>query len=254
MNRFGLNTFTIAEIRLIGSFKAQLLAELEKKIDSRHKIFVVTPNPEFIVFAQANPWFKKILNQADLAIPDGVGLVWASKLLGNPIKERISGTDLMENLCQLAAKKNWSVYLLGGWPGVAQKALAVLKKRYPGLKGWAETGPKISNQEFRIKNNEFWVKKINQKKPDLLFVALGMGKQEKLIADNWPDLKVKLAMGVGGAFDYLSGEIPRAPNWLRKIGFEWFYRLIREPWRWRRQLALVRFVWLVVKEKFFETF
>ncbi len=250
MNRFGLNTFTIAEIGLIGSSKARLLAELEKKISSRHKIFMVTPNPEFVVFAQANPWFKKILKQADLAIPDGVGLVWASKLLGSPIKERISGTDLMENLCQLAAKKGWSVYLFGGWPGVAQKALAVLKKRYPGLKGWAESGPKLEIGNWKLEIEEKWLKEINKKKPTFLFVAFGMGKQEKFIADNWPDLKVKLAMGVGGAFDYISGETPRAPNWLRKIGFEWLYRLIREPWRWRRQLALIRFGWLVVKEKF----
>lgn len=150
----------------------------------------------------------------------------------------------------MAAKKNWTVYLLGGYPGVAKKTLKVLKRKYPGLKGWAGPGPKISNKKFRIISSEFWLNKINQKKPDLLFVAFGMGKQEKFIADNWKKLDVKLAIGVGGAFDYLSGEVPRAPQWMRKIGFEWFYRLIREPWRWRRQLALLKFAGLIFKEKF----
>jgi N-acetylglucosaminyldiphosphoundecaprenol N-acetyl-beta-D-mannosaminyltransferase len=248
MSKLGLNTTTIAGISLVGSSQDQLLAVLEEKINFRHKLFLVTPNPEFVVFAETNPWFKTILKKADLAIPDGTGLLWASKILDKSLKERISGIDLMADLCRLAAKNGWTVYLLGGWSGVAKKALAVLKKRYPGLKGWAESGP-VMSLESRVKSHQFWVKKINQKNPDLLFVGLGMGKQEKFIAANWNKLNVRLAMGVGGAFDYLSGEISRAPKWMRDGGFEWLYRLIREPWRWRRQLALLKFVGLVIKEK-----
>ncbi len=290
MAKFGLNTFTINQIDVVSSSKSQLLIEIEKKITSRHKIFIVTPNPEFIIFAKENPWFKAILKKADLAIPDGVGLVWASRFLarkentsevkhrlrhegtseveqgGESIKERISGTDLMQDLCRLAAKKGWTVYLLGGRTGVAKKALAVLKKRYPRLKGWAETGPTLEDtpgvkQGLGPENTPGvkpsaghlrggkWVERINQKSPTFLFVGMGMGKQEKFIADNWKKLDVKLAMGVGGAFDYLSGEIPRAPRWIRNLGLEWLYRLIREPWRWRRHLRLIKFVQLVVKEK-----
>jgi len=250
-----LNIVKIAGLDLISTPEKRLLAFLRSRIVENRKTFVTTLNPEFLVFAEQNPWFKAILKKADVAIPDGVGLVWASRILNQPIKERISGTDLMEKLCQKAAKKKWSVYLIGGQPGVAEKTLAVLKKRYPGLKGWAKSGPKLE----LIKNN--WspkakkevkntVKEINAKKPDLLFVAFGMGKQEKFIADNWRKLNVNFAMGVGGAFDYLSGTVPRAPNWVRGVGLEWLFRLFCQPWRWKRQVRLIEFVWLVIKEKF----
>jgi len=293
------DTAKIVGITLNSTSKAQVLRKITSRLDRQEKTFIVTPNPEFLVFANRNPWFKKILDKADLAIPDGIGLVWASRFLAlrSPTKillsasdslakkrpllkethrrsqgeasqnlwasraqqdkvptrftlqGRISGTDLMEKLCQVAAKQGWGVYLLGGRPGVAKKALMNLKSRSPGLKGWAESGPKLELAHWDSRGVKKWVGKINQKSPELLFVAFGMGKQEKFIGENWRDLKVKMAMGVGGAFDYLAGEIPRPPAWSQNLGLEWFYRLIRQPWRWRRQLALIEFVWLVLKEK-----
>jgi len=253
MSKKGRFQATIVGISLDSISQRRLLKKIIERIEKYKKTFIVTPNPEFIVFAQKHSWFKKILNQADFAIPDGVGLIWAGKILGQPIKERISGTDLMEKLCREATKRSLSIYLIGGKPGVAKKALRVLKKRYPGLKGWAETGPQISldtSEVVLMDTSVSEVKQINQKKPDLLFVAFGMGKQEKFIYDNWDRLNVKLAMGVGGAFDYLSSQVPRAPNWVRKAGLEWLFRLIHQPWRWRRQLTLLEFIWLVFKEKF----
>lgn len=245
----------IGGIRLNSTSEDEVLRKIVVRIEKNKRIFVVTPNPEFLVDAQKHPWFKKILNQADFALPDGIGLVWAGKILDQPIQERISGTDLMESLCANAAKRGWKVYLLGGQPGVAKKTLTVLKKRYPGLKGWAETGPKL-----QLKPKTYYlspqqeiakiIKRIDSKHPDLLFVAFGMGKQERFIWDNWGKLDVKLAMGVGGAFDFISKKISRAPKWARGLGLEWLYRLIRQPWRWRRQLALFEFIWLVIKEKF----
>jgi len=248
MGRLGLNIVKIGQIGVASSSKERLLRKISQELSSRHKLFLVTPNPEFVVFAQENLWFKKILDKASLAVPDGAGLLLAAKVLGKPIKERITGTDLMVDLCRLAEKKGWPVYLLGGWPGVAEKALAGLKNRFPALEGFADSGPEIKNLKQSLKS-DFWTRKINRKKPAFLFVGLGMGKQEKFIADNWPKLEVKLAMGVGGAFDYLAGEVARAPKWLRKLGFEWLYRLFKQPWRWKRQLVLVKFGWLVVKEK-----
>lgn len=239
----------IGGITLNSTSQTRVLGKIAERIKKNKKTFVVTPNPEFIVYAHKHLWFKKILNQADFAIPDGIGLVWAGKILGQPIKERISGTDLMEKLCQEAVKRNWSVYLLGAKPGVAKKTLEVLQKRYSGLKGWTESGPKLKIEKWNLKTAKDWVEKVNQKKPDLLFVGFGMGKQEKFIWDNWDKLDVRLAMGVGGAFDYLSGQIPRAPKWVQKIGLEWLFRLLREPWRWKRQLRLLEFIWLVIKEK-----
>lgn len=245
----------ILGITLNSTPENEVLREIMKRIRKNKKTFIVTPNPEFIVYAQKNPWFKKILIQADFAVPDGIGLTWAGKILGQSIKERISGTDLMEKLCQEADKHYWSVYLLGGRPEVAKKTLAVLKKRYSGLKGWAESGPKLNLQPITYnlspkKEITRAIKSINSKNPDFLFIAFGMGKQEKFIWDNWDKLDVKLAVGVGGAFDYLSGKVPRAPKWVRNLGLEWLFRLIKESWRWRRQLALLEFIWLVIKEKF----
>lgn len=244
------NSVKILGVRLNSTSSSQLLKEVIIRIKSDSKTFIVTPNSEFLTFAQHNPWFKQVLNSAEAAIPDGIGLIWAGKFLGSPIEERIHGTDFMEELCSAAAKEGLTVYFLGGRPGVAQRALESLQGRYLGLKGWAEEGPpeiKIKSSKFKI--DQKWVEKINQHAPDLLFVGLGMGKQEKFIYDNWKDLKVKLAIGVGGAFDYFSGRVPRAPVCLRKIGLEWFYRLLRQPWRVRRQLALLKFIGLVLKEK-----
>lgn len=255
MSKKELNTVKIAGLDLISTSEKRLLAFLAPRVVENRKTFVTTPNSEFLVFARHNPWFNAILKKTDVAIPDGVGLIWASRILGQPIKERISGTDLMKKICQKAAKKKWSVYLIGGQPGVAKETLVILKKRYPGLRGWAKTGPKLElmkgNWSPKAKQEvKKIVKEINTKKPDLLFVAFGMGKQEKFIWDNWDKLKVKLGMGVGGAFDYISKQVPRAPKWLRNLGLEWLYRLFHQPWRWKRQLRLIEFVWLVIKKKF----
>jgi len=214
------------------------------------------------------------LIHSDIAIPDGIALLWAKEVLkkkslfsrllvgfwtGLKIifigwgEKRITGADLTERLCQMAAKKNWSVYFLGGKTGIAQKALGKLQKKYPGLKGWAMSGPQLSLEsgvwvQESKKKIEGLAKEINAKSADLLFVAFNMDKQLKFIGENWPSLNVRLAMGVGGTFDYLSGKVKRAPQWIQKTGFEWLYRLFREPWRFKRQLSLLKFIWLTLRE------
>lgn len=209
---------------------------LEKGVKKR---FVITPNPEILMLAQKDPELKKILNQADLAVADGVGVVWAAKFLGKPLKERVTGVDLMESLCKMAQKNGYTIGLIGGGPGVAVKTAECLRKKHPGLR--------------IVLAQEEWPHKL-LKSPklliDLLFVAFGAPKQEKWISENLPELPVKVAMGVGGAFDYLSGQIRRAPKWVQNLGLEWLYRLIRQPWRLRRQMILLKFVWLVLKERF----
>jgi len=255
----------IIQTNLNSSSMDEVLGLIEGRISRNKKTFIVTPNPEFLVYAQEHPWFAMLLIQSDIAIPDGVALLWAREVIkekgffkrllkgfltGLKViflgwgKRRATGTDLMAKLCQLAAKKGWSIYLLGGKTGIAQKTLAILVQKYPNLHGWAENGPKLSLKNWDTKLTEEYVQKINQKTPDLLFVAFGMGKQEKFIFDNGDKLNIKLAMGVGGAFDYLSGEVKRPPQWIQNMGFEWFYRLMKEPWRWKRQLSLGKFIWL----------
>lgn len=202
----------------------EALAQVEKWIWRAGKYYIVTPNPEFIVAAQKDSVFKKILNNADLSIPDGVGL----KLSGK-IKNTFSGTDFMEKLIGISAEKGFVVGFLGGKDGVAEKAAECLKRKYPTLK-----------VSFTSADTESLIPPL-----DILFVALGHIKQEKWIADNLDKIPVHLAMGVGGAFDYLSGQVPRAPVWVRNLGFEWLFRLIIQPWRIKRQLALIKYLWLI---------
>lgn len=269
------NTFKIFGIELISNSLEEVPGLVERRIAKGQKTLIVTPNTEFLVFSRKNPWFKRILMQSDIAIPDGVALIWAGEVLkkNNPFfrllvgfwtglkviflgwgKRRVTGTDLMAKLCQLAAKKGWSIYLLGGKERIAEKTLKILQAKSIGLEGWTENGPQLSlragvwSQESEKKADQL-IKSINAKSPDLLFVAYTMDKQLKFIGENWPKLKVKMAMGVGGAFDYLSGEVKRPPQWIQNMGFEWFYRLMKEPWRWKRQLSLGKFIWLVLTSK-----
>jgi len=192
------------------------------------KHYIVTPNPEFIVLAESDQDFRQILNQADLAIPDGVGL---------RVGERVTGTDLMIKLCGLAAEKGYSVFLLGGRNGVAKEAAKRLKERFVNLNivGTYEGDPSRNFQFSEI---------------DLLFVAYGAPKQEKWIAKNLSKIPVRVAMGVGGAFDFIAGKKKRAPAVLRRLGLEWFWRLIQEPQRFPRILnATIKFPLLVFLDK-----
>lgn len=199
----------------------EALAQVEKWVVNPGKHYVVTPNPEFLVVAQKDPVFKKILNDADLSIPDGAGL----KLSGK-IKNTFSGTDFMEKLIGVSAEKSFAVGFLGGKDGVAKEAAECLKQKYPKLK-----------VVFTSADTESLIPPL-----DLLFVALGHVKQEKWIAANLDKIPVHLAMGVGGAFDYLSGRVPRAPVWMRGLGLEWLFRLVIQPWRIKRQLALGQYI------------
>ncbi len=206
------------------------------------KYYIVTPNPEIVVAAQGNPHYKKILNEAKIALPDGVGVFLGSALMGHPLKERITGVDFMEEVCRRSSEQPLRMGFLGGRGGVAELTAECLKKKYP----WIDVV--FVGEEWDMKS------KVESRKSkveiDILFVAFGHPKQEEWIYENLEHLPVKVAMGVGGAFDYISGRVERAPFMVRAIGMEWLYRLVREPWRWRRQMALGKFVWLVVKERF----
>lgn len=230
----------------------EALAIAEKWIWNPGKHYIVTPNLEFILAAQKDREFREILNKADLAIPDSFRLglsYWLLKksrlerllfwpLFFFPIKivmqfDVVTGTDLMESLCKLSAEKGFTVGFLGGRDEVAKRCAERLLRKYPSLK--------VSYVSVFSLNTKYKIPHT-----DILFVALGHIKQEKWIAKNLPNLSVKVAMGVGGAFDYLSGSVPRAPKWLRGMGFEWLFRLIIQPWRIKRQLALVKFIFYIM--------
>ncbi len=224
-----------------------LLVILEKGDKNR---YFVTPNPELLIIASRDNSYRKILNSADLALPDGAGVVWASKLLGRPLGHRLAGADLMENVCRDVAARPITVGFLGGGPGIAEKTSECLRQKYPGLKVLLTYGGNPDNKTLELIKKETR-KKNGDKKIDILFVAFGSPKQEIWIADNLKDLPAKLTIGVGGAFDFVSGKIKRAPLWIRKFGLEWIFRLIIQPWRIKRQASLINFVFLVLKEKLF---
>jgi len=203
---------------------------------------ICTTNPEFVMAAQTDADFRRVLHEADLCLADGIGLVWASRWLGAPLPERVPGSELVYHLAELCAQKGWRLFLLGAAPGVAEQAAAIFQARYPGLiiVGTYAGSPDPAE-------NEAIVQRINESRADVLFVAYGAPRQDKWIARNREALTaVRLAIGVGGSLDFVTGKAVRAPCWLQKLGLEWLHRLIKEPWRWRRMLALPRFVVRVI--------
>ena|GEM_PF-525138 len=224
----------------------QALSLLLKKLEdnSTKGFFVATPNPEMLLEAQKNAPFKKILQNTGLNIPDGTGIIWASIINHTPLPERVTGTDLMENLCTKILPDT-GVFLLGGAGKVAEKVKTTLEaSRKISIVG-THSGSAAPSDDLNIR------KIINAAKPDLLFVAYGAPKQELWLARNLPHLpSVKVAIGVGGAFDFIAGEKKRAPVWMRKTGLEWLYRVIRQPGRINRIFnATIRFPILFMYEK-----
>ena len=217
-----------------------IITSLEKRAK---KVSIFTPNPEIIMAALKDDSFKKVVNTASLALPDGVGVLWAGKLLGEPFQSRITGVDFMLELCKEAAKRGFTIGLFGGGKQIAERAAECLLAKYPSLKisYVSDGGDKIQNTKYKIPNT------------DILFVALGFPKQEKWIYENLPRIPVQVAMTVGGAFDYISGAVPRAPLFVRNLGLEWFFRLLIQPWRLRRQLVLFKFIFLVLRNRLFST-
>jgi exopolysaccharide biosynthesis WecB/TagA/CpsF family protein len=203
-------------------------------VRARH---VCTINPEFMMIAQNDVNFFNILSRADLCVPDGVGLLWAARHLGKPLPERVTGSDGVPRIAERAAQSGWRLFFLGAAPGIADKAAEVLRASYPGLQVVGTySGSPAPEEEDAI------VKRVNAASADILFVAYGAPEQDKWIARNLPRLRVTMAMGVGGAFDFIAGIVPRAPLWMQRLGLEWLFRLYLQPWRIGRMMRLPRFV------------
>lgn len=220
----------------------QVLDEIDGIIQKREPSFVVAINPEKIMKASKDEELLKLLNSAAIQIPDGVGVLVASRLKGGSIKTRVTGIDLMYGICDNAAKKNHRVYLLGAKPGVAEMAAEILKKRYKGLNI-------VGIMDGYFKDENEVISDIKEKSPDILFVAMGSPKQEYWITGHMNELGVPLLMGVGGSFDVTCGNIKRAPGFMCSLGLEWMYRLIKEPWRYKRMLVLPQFLIKVVLKR-----
>jgi N-acetylglucosaminyldiphosphoundecaprenol N-acetyl-beta-D-mannosaminyltransferase len=207
---------------------------------------VVTANPEFLVAARRNQPFRDVLLTADLTTPDGIGVLIGSRILGRPIRNRVTGVDLVEGLAS-HSDSDLRLFLLGAAPGIAERAAERLRARFPSIQiaGVWEGSPEPEDSPEIID-------RLRAAHPTILLVAYGAPKQDIWISDRRKPLGecgIVVAIGIGGALDYLAGAVPRAPKWMRRFGFEWLFRLIRQPWRWRRQLALPLFVLLVIGER-----
>ena len=204
-----------------------------------HAVF--TPNSEIIMLAHNDEEFKEILNSADMLTADGIGVVYASKILRNPIEERAAGFDVACGVIERLAESGHSLYLFGGKPGVAEKAKENLEKKYPFLRVVG-----THNGYFNESKMPEIIESINRSGADILFVCLGAPAQEKWIHANMHKLSVKVCMGVGGSIDVLAGVAERAPEKWCNMGLEWLYRLIKQPSRFVRMLALPKFAWTVL--------
>ena len=213
----------ILDVKIDGLSFSQVKQKITQFLNTPGLKQIVTVNPEFVLAAQKDREFKKILNQAELSVPDGFGLKIAGIILEEKIGERITGVDLTWELAKMAAEKGDSIFLLGARSGVAEKTAKRLKFLYPNLK--------IAGTYAGKPEEGGIIERINKSGADILLVAFGAPKQEKFIYQHHHELKCKLAMGVGGTFDYISGIMPRAPRWMRSLGLEWLYRLIKQPSR-----------------------
>jgi len=229
-----METVNILGVNVNKYSMVEAVKKASELIDSDGCSMIFTPNSEIILYASNNPDFTQILNSADMIIPDGIGVVYGSKILGNPIRERVAGYDLVCNLFPVMAEKGQSVYLLGAKPGVAEKAAETLLKKYPGL-------VIAGTHDGYFKDDAEVIADINNASPDFLMVCLGFPKQENWIYSNREKLNTKLAIGAGGCLDVFAGTVQRAPEFYCNHGIEWLYRLIKQPSRFVRMLALPKF-------------
>ncbi len=205
---------------------------------------ICTPNPEIVMAAQEDQMLMNILKAADMVVPDGIGVVWASKFNKVKIEERVAGYDLCHSVFKKMAKEGKTVYFFGGAPGIAHKAAEKMMKQYSGLK---VVGTR--NGYFSANDEKEIIREIHKLSPDLLLVGIGSPKQEKWIYENLRFTGAKAAIGVGGSFDVMAGSVKRAPKIFQKLGLEWFYRLLCQPTRIGRMMKLPKFAIKVLLSK-----
>lgn len=210
----------------------EAITQIEKILQNREKGYIVTPNPEICLKAYKDKGLRRIIQKATISIPDGFGLKVVAPLWGGALKNTTTGIDLTQKIIELADHKNYSILFLGGRRETGERAQKLLKGKYPNLKIYYFNG---GNFDLHGNSSEQGlISQINSLKPDIIFICLGAPKQEYFMANNLDRLETKLMLGVGGTIDFIAGTAQRAPQWLRKLGMEWLWRLFKEPWRWRR--------------------
>lgn len=230
------NSYNFLGVRVDDVTMDQVIKQVSTAISTKKPYNIITVNPELVMAATKNSEFKDVIASADIVTPDGIGLVIMGRLTGRRLHERVTGVDLCDRLADEANIEGWSIYLLGAAPGVAQQAAVNLQKKYPNLKiaGTSSADPDDASVND-IKNN------IISSKPDILLVAYGSPTQELWIQKYREQFDPMVTIGVGGSFDFIAGSAKRAPKFVQKIGLEWLWRLILQPKRFKRMLALPKF-------------
>jgi N-acetylglucosaminyldiphosphoundecaprenol N-acetyl-beta-D-mannosaminyltransferase len=214
---------------------AEALREIEILVDGGHGGAVYTPNVDHVVKAESNEAFRRAYERASLSLADGMPLVWVSGLLGCPLLERVTGSDLLVPVLEMAARRHWRVYLLGGAPGVAEATAKLLFEDFGVcVVGWDDCLIKIDGSDVEGDS----IKRAKEARPDLILVGLGPPKQELWIDRAADAVRPAVAFGIGAGLDFLAGRLKRAPRWMSRVGLEWAFRLFQEPRRlWRRYLV-----------------
>jgi N-acetylglucosaminyldiphosphoundecaprenol N-acetyl-beta-D-mannosaminyltransferase len=220
----------------------QALAQIERFVKEKRAHLIITPDTLAILRARKDKQYLEITQKADLVTPDGAGILWAAAFLVEPLPERITGIDMINQICQLAVQKRYSLYLLGAEEEIVKKAARNLELEYPGLNIAGYHHGYFDNNEDKV---NYVINDIIEKKPDFLLVGMGVPKQEIWISKYKDRLGVPVCIGIGGSFDVISGKISRAPLWMQNHGMEWIFRIIKEPKRIKRMAKLPSFIWLV---------
>jgi N-acetylglucosaminyldiphosphoundecaprenol N-acetyl-beta-D-mannosaminyltransferase len=240
----------IGVIRISNVTWPKAIGRVEELIRFGSEEYVLTPNVDHIVQAASDPYLRKIYDECPLVLADGMPIIWASHLLGTPLKEKISGSDFLIRFCRVSAKAGYRIFFLGGGDNAAEISADILRRRYPGLKIVGIHSPPFGFENDEVSNARV-LEKINSAHPDLIFVGLGTPKQEKWIYENRHRYHARVSFPVGAGFDFLSGKSHRAPLWMRRSGFEWFWRLLLDPKRLFHRYLIrdMRFFPLVIRQK-----
>lgn len=217
---------------------------LTAAVDRRETSHVITANPIMVMAALEDPKVMQVMKKADLIVPDGAGIVWAANYVNEPVAERVAGFDLLHELMRVGESKGWTAYLLGTTDEIIQEAAKNLQLKFPGVRIVG-----VQNGFFGPAQDDEVIARIKEASPDLLFVARAANNQDPWISQHRERLGVPVMMGVGGSFDIISGKMKRAPVLFQKLRLEWFYRLLKQPSRYRRMLALPKFMMKVMREK-----
>lgn len=222
--------------------KSQALDKLADCINTGKSMYVVTPNPEFVYTCYHDASLYPLLENAGLCVPDGIGVIYAAKIQGTPLKERVAGIELGEELLKWASENSKTVFFLGSKPGIAEKAAENLKKKYPKLEV-------AGMHDGYFKDDGPVVDEIARSKADIVFCCMGFPRQERFMSGNIEKCGAKVMLGLGGSLDVFAGEVKRAPEFFCRAGLEWFYRLMKEPSRIGRMMKLPAFLWIVIWKK-----